>query len=74
MAFFGERIVLRVTKEQKKQIKDLLARKGVITSEDSWEYKYENVSHLIRCVINVLWKKDMEEEIAKTKTKKIRRT
>jgi hypothetical protein len=67
MPFFEERIEIRITKEQKKQIRELLTRKTVVTSEDGWEFKYDNTSHLVRCAINVLWRKETELENAKKK-------
>jgi len=65
MAFFEERIIARITNKQDRQLRDLLTRKGIENTAEGWEFKYDNISHVVRCAINVLWQKEFGEENVK---------
>ena len=68
MRYFKKRIIARIHEEQDVKIKDLLNRK-IIIGDQGLEYKYKNLSHLIRCAINVLYQKELEDEKPRTDTK-----
>jgi Arc/MetJ-type ribon-helix-helix transcriptional regulator len=63
MRFFTKRIIVRIHPEHDNKIRYLLTKKIDIKTEDGWEFKYKDVSHLIRCAINKLWEIEENERV-----------
>jgi hypothetical protein len=63
--YFDKTISFTADDNVKRKILYLLGKGELIesiTGEKWFEHKYMNTSHLIRCAINHLWRKEVEEE------------